>query len=100
MFTKDCTIAGYDDELAKAIAAPANLVSQVLNQNLDTTFFDYVNRWRIEASLPRVLAGDATVLTIALDVGFNARSTFYTAFKAVTGQTPSQWRASQTAGVA
>ncbi|OLF71046.1 hypothetical protein AWH62_13375 [Maricaulis sp. W15] len=84
-------------KLAKAIAVPANLVSQVLNQNLDTTFFDYVNRWRIEASLPRVLAGDATVLTIALDVGFNARSTFYTAFKAVTGQTPSQWRASQTA---
>lgn len=82
-------------KLAKAIAVPANLVSQVLNQTLDTTFFDYVNRCRIEASLPRILAGDATVLTIALDVGFNARSTFYTAFKAVTGQTPSQWRASQ-----
>jgi len=82
-------------KLAKAIAVPANLVSQVLNQNLDTTFFDYVNRCRIAASLPRVLAGDATVLTIALDVGFNARSTFYTAFKAATGQTPSQWRASQ-----
>ena len=56
-------------------------MSQVLNQTLDTTFFDYVNRCRIEASLPRILAGDATVLTIALDVGFNARSTFYTAFQ-------------------
>jgi AraC-like DNA-binding protein len=84
--------------LAKAIAVPANLVSQVLNQTLDTTFFDYVNRCRIEASLPRILAGEETVLTIALDVGFNARSTFYTAFKAATGQTPRDWRASQVAG--
>ena len=80
-------------KLAKAIAVPANLVSQVLNQTLDTTFFDYVNRCRIEASLPYILAGKATVLTIALDVGFNSRSTFYTAFKNVTGQTPRQWRA-------
>uniref|UniRef100_UPI0025F67C78 helix-turn-helix domain-containing protein n=1 Tax=uncultured Maricaulis sp. TaxID=174710 RepID=UPI0025F67C78 len=80
-------------KLAKAIAVPANLVSQVLNQTLDTTFFDYVNRCRIEASLPHILAGKATVLTIALDVGFNSRSTFYTAFKNVTGQTPRQWRA-------
>lgn len=87
-------------KLAKAIAVPANLVSQVLNQTLDTTFFDYVNRCRIEASLPRILAGEETILTIALDVGFNARSTFYTAFKAITGQTPRNWRASQVAGVA
>jgi AraC-like DNA-binding protein len=84
-------------KLAKAIAVPANLVSQVLNQTLDTTFFDYVNRCRVEASLPHILAGEATVLTIALDVGFNARSTFYTAFKRVTGQTPRDWRAGQTA---
>ncbi|WP_323762993.1 helix-turn-helix transcriptional regulator [Maricaulis sp.] len=85
-------------KLAKAVAVPANLVSQVLNQTLDTTFFDYVNRCRIEASLPRILAGEDTVLTIALDVGFNSRSTFYTAFKAVTGQTPRQWRASRSTG--
>jgi AraC-like DNA-binding protein len=82
-------------KLAKAIAVPANLVSQVLNQTLDTTFFDYVNRCRIEASLPHILAGETTVLNIALDVGFNARSTFYSAFKMATGQTPRQWRASQ-----
>ncbi|MFY0638616.1 helix-turn-helix domain-containing protein [Maricaulis maris] len=86
-------------KLAKAVAVPANLVSQVLNQTLDTTFFDYVNRCRIEASLPHILAGENTVLTIALEVGFNSRSTFYTAFKSVTGQTPRQWRTARMAGV-
>lgn len=34
-----------------------------------------------------------SVLTIAMAVGFNARSTFYKAFKHSTGLTPAQYRA-------
>jgi AraC-like DNA-binding protein len=80
------------NKLAKHVATPPNLVSQTLNQVLEATFFDYVNRWRIEAALPRIAEGRETVLAIALDVGFNTRSTFYTAFKGVTGKTPRAWR--------
>jgi AraC-like DNA-binding protein len=35
---------------------------------------------------------DQTVLEIALAVGFNAKSTFNTAFRRETGRTPSQFR--------
>jgi len=79
-------------KLARHVATPPNLVSQTLNQTLEETFFDYVNRWRIEAALPRIAEGRETVLAIALDVGFNTRSTFYTAFKTATGMTPRAWR--------
>jgi len=75
-------------KLSRQIGVAPNLASQTLNQTLEETFFDYVNRWRVEAALPRIAAGEDTVLTIALDVGFNTRSTFYTAFKKVTGMTP------------
>jgi len=79
-------------KLARHVRVASNHVSQTLNEALDETFFDYVNRWRIEAALPHIAAGNQTVLTIALDVGFNTRSTFYTAFKRVTGMTPRAYR--------
>lgn len=80
-------------KLARHVRVASNHVSQTLNEAMNETFFDYVNRWRIEAALPHIVKGQETVLTIALDVGFNTRSTFYTAFKRVTGMTPRAYRA-------
>lgn len=79
-------------KLSRHIGVAPNLVSQTLNQKLEETFFDFVNRYRIEAALPRVAEGNDTILTIALDVGFNTRSTFYSAFKQVSGTTPRAYR--------
>lgn len=80
-------------KLAQQVGALQNQVSQTLNQEIGTTFFDYVARWRIEASKPRIMAGSESVLTVALAVGFNSRSTFYKAFKRETGMTPKAYRA-------
>lgn len=79
--------------LSQQVGALPNQVSQTLNQEIGATFFDYVARWRIEASKPLITAGEASVLTVALDVGFNSRSTFYKAFKRETGMTPKSYRA-------
>lgn len=79
-------------KLSKQVGGAPNLVSQTLNTELGSTFFDYVARWRIEASKPLVIAGEASVLTIAMDVGFNSKSTFYKAFRKQTGMTPSAYR--------
>lgn len=82
-------------KLSQHVGALPNQVSQTLNQEIGSSFFDYISRWRIEASKPRITAGDASVLAVALDVGFNSRSAFYKAFKRETGMTPMGYRASQ-----
>ena len=79
-------------KLSRHIGAPPNLVSQTLNEQIGSTFFDYVAHWRIEAAKPRILSGEESVLTIAMEVGFNSRSTFYKAFKRETGMTPKAYR--------
>lgn len=81
--------------LSQHVGALPNQVSQTLNQEIGSNFFDFVARWRIEASKPLITAGDASVLTVALDVGFNSRSAFYKAFKRETGMTPKGYRAAQ-----
>ena len=79
-------------KLANHLAISPNYISQTLNETLATNFFDFINKWRIEAAKPKILANQDSVLTIALEVGFNARSSFYKAFKQETGQTPSEFR--------
>lgn len=79
-------------KLSRRLSVSANLLSQTLNQIIGESFFDHVNRWRVRAAEPRIAAGQETVLEIALDVGFNSRSTFYAAFRKVTGQTPRDYR--------
>lgn len=79
-------------KLSAHIGVTPNYISQTLNERMETNFFDHVNKWRIEAAKPKVLEGDETILAIAFAVGFNARSSFYKAFKKETGQTPSDYR--------
>ena len=81
--------------LAKHVAVPPNYVSQTLNGHIGETFFDYINRWRIEYAKPLLADSDETVLNITYDAGFNSRSSFHKAFKKETGQTPTAYRTSQ-----
>jgi AraC-like DNA-binding protein len=85
-------------KLAKHISRSAYHISQTLNETLGMNFFDYVNRYRVNAAKQQLQNTDDTVLDIAMDVGFNAKSSFYTAFKKDTGITPNQYRKESRAG--
>lgn len=78
--------------LAAKVGITPNHLSQALNEHLGQSFFDYVNRWRVEEAIGRIKAGDEPILTIAYDVGFNSRSTFNAAVKKHSGQPPSAFR--------
>ncbi len=85
-------------KLASAVQVSPNYVSQALNENLKKSFFDYVNSYRIQHAIPELLDAQKTVLDIAMDAGFNARSSFYKAFKKTTGLTPSEYKKNKQAG--
>lgn len=78
--------------LARHIGASPNYVSQTLNEVIGESFFDFVNGYRVTEAITRLSQTNDTVLAITFDVGFNARSSFYNAFKRVTGQTPTNYR--------
>jgi AraC-like DNA-binding protein len=71
------------------------ILSQLLNESLGKNFFDFINRYRIEEVKKRLNdpAYEAlSILGIALDVGFNSKSSFNTSFKKFTGMTPSEFK--------
>ncbi|MEP4197997.1 MAG: AraC family transcriptional regulator [Aliishimia sp.] len=78
--------------LSAHIGVSLNYVSQTLNQNIRQPFFEFVNSWRVKEAIPLVEEGASTVLAIAYEVGFNSRSSFYTAFKRETGMTPTSYK--------
>ena len=78
--------------LARHVGASPNNVSQVLNERIGKSFFDFINDHRISEATQRLVETDETVLTVTYDVGFNSRSSFYSAFKRMTGHTPTSYR--------
>ena len=80
--------------LAGRIGVSPNHLSQTLNEHLGQSFFDYVNRWRVEEAISRIQASDEAILAIAYDVGFNSRSTFNAAVSKHSGRPPSAFRPS------
>ncbi len=68
-------------------------VSQALNQKAGQKFFDYLNGYRISAAM-QMLRDDlnTSIFDVAMETGFNSKSTFYNAFKKIAGMTPLQYR--------
>lgn len=69
-------------------------ISAILNQQLQKSFSEFVNEYRVNAMKERLLLGDIrtqTIAGIAFDCGFNSLPTFQRAFKAITGQTPREF---------
>lgn len=79
-------------KLSERLGVSTQYLSQTFSQNLKTTFFDYVNRARVSVAKDRLLNSDSSVLDVAMEAGFNARSSFYKAFKQETSMTPSEFK--------
>lgn len=85
-------------DLAERIGTSPQLLSQYLNDVLGVSFFDYINGLRIaevQAMMTDSAFADRPLQDLALQCGFNSRSTFNSAFKKQCGMTPSTWRKQQ-----
>jgi AraC-like DNA-binding protein len=81
--------------LSEALNENPHYVSQVISQELDTSFYELVNRHRIEYAKQLLReAPEETVLAIAMSAGFNSKSAFHNAFRRCTGASPSEFRSS------
>lgn len=84
------------DRLAELAGSKSKLVSQVINERQGCNFNSFVNEFRIREACRRISDidryGRLTLDAISKSVGFRARSSFFTAFKSVTGLTPSEFQ--------
>lgn len=80
-------------KVAKQLGCSVPRLSQLLNDNLQTSFNDYINTQRIQFA--RLLIEQQKALKmadLAEQSGFNSLSTFYTAFKKITKLTPARYK--------
>ncbi len=84
-------------DIADKISVEPNLISHVLNKHIGKNFYEYVNAFRVE-EVRRKMADSCyahlTILGIALESGFNSKTSFNRIFKQLTGMTPTEYQKS------
>jgi AraC-like DNA-binding protein len=90
--------------LSQKLDIPEYRLRHLINRQLGyRNFSAFVNGYRLaeaEAALSDPAQAAVPILTIALDAGFGSIGPFNRAFKAQTGQTPSEYRRARIGGVA
>ncbi len=81
------------EEAAKELKVTKHILSQYVNEVLGKSFSNLIKEYRIEKA-KRLLETEKnyTIESLGYDSGFNSKSTFFTAFKKITGQTPSEYQ--------
>lgn len=82
------------NQLADSLSVPPYIVSQLINQEYNLNFFNFINQFRIDFAVDKIQKGElahSTLVGIAYDSGFNSKSTFNRAFKKKMGRTPKEF---------
>ncbi len=82
------------NDVAFHLNLPERYVSGLINSYHGTNFSSYVNSFRVAETLKRIndpKEKNKTLLGIALESGFNSKSSFNQIFKATTGKNPSDF---------
>ena len=83
-------------DVASELRISLKAVSSIVNTHFEMNFNDWVNSYRVASVLEKFEQGlhqKQTILSIALESGFNSKSTFNRAFKKHTGTTPQRYLA-------
>ncbi len=84
-------------ELAAQLELTPHAISQSINVVKNKKFTDYLNELRVEEAISLMNQReyfDAKLLAVAIDSGFNNKTSFLNAFKKQTGLSPSEFRKS------
>ncbi|MBK7869305.1 MAG: AraC family transcriptional regulator [Saprospiraceae bacterium] len=86
------------DVLSQKLNKTRHHISQVINEQSDRNFADFINGYRIKAAQELLASSskkEKNVIEIAYEVGFNTKKAFNLAFKKMTSMTPTEFRQSQ-----
>lgn len=81
--------------MSEKIGAPPYKISEALSKYMNTSFYDLINKHRVEdikKAIHNPALSHLTLLSIAYDFGYNSKSTFNAAFKKFAGMTPSAFK--------
>ncbi len=82
--------------LARRLGVPYYLLSRVVNEHSGQTIADLIREKRVQRAKSLLNeCPDATILRIALEAGFPAKSSFNDAFRKTVGISPSEYRRQQ-----
>jgi AraC-like DNA-binding protein len=79
-------------KLSKLLSVKTEYLSEILNTHLHQTFFDFINKYRIEEFKKQYSDEknkNFSIVGIAYNCGFNSKASFYRAFKKFEKTTPS-----------
>jgi AraC-like DNA-binding protein len=82
-------------DFATLIGLPQHQLSKLINEKFGKSFNDLINEYRVQEFINRInepQSQNLSVFGLALDVGFNTKSSFNNIFKKITGKTPSEFR--------
>lgn len=81
------------EDLADILNLSRHEMSQVINEHFKVSFFDFINKYRIEKAKKLLThnSEELNISEIAYSVGFNNRASFYKAFRKHTNTTPSNY---------
>lgn len=83
------------ETLAEELQLSKSHLSRIFNNDMEVSFTDYINNLRVEEAKTYLVNpefSNYTLVAIGLEAGFNSKTTFNTAFKKLTGYTPSQFK--------
>lgn len=82
-------------DLSKRIGLSDKKLSELLNRHFQTTFYDFVNNYRIEEVKSKIADPNhkhLTLLGMALESGFQSKTSFNRIFKQKVGMSPSAYK--------
>lgn len=83
------------EKVAEKLGISAGYVSQIINTITGDNFANYINQYRVEAVKEMMLNCEYenyNLLSLGLESGFTSKTTFFKAFKKITGQTPNEYK--------
>ena len=82
-------------DVAIHLNIPHYQLTKIFNDHLNTTFFNFINQYRVDYFKKRIVdpTNNAfTILAVAYDCGFASKASFNRIFKRFTNQTPSEFK--------